>query len=245
VSHSDLAAYSRTHRHLLTDDLPPLLRRVFEPGVIADLGCGDGSILWALDRVGALREHTYAVDLSPDRVAAVSRVLPGLEGLVGDATSAPIADEAVDGVICSQVIEHLPDDLRLAPELVRILRPGGWFYVGSVSRGAHAWWIYRDGGERILDPTHVREYESLGELVAALEHPDLEIGSRNETPLRFPVLDLGLRALALARALTFDQLLTAYERRPRLARLRALTVRVPGYSVIEVAGHKRGSGRPA
>lgn len=236
---TDLATYSRTHRHLLTDDLPPLLRRLFEPGVIADLGCGDGSTLWALERAGCLRDQTYAVDLSPDRVAAVRAALPRVEGIVADATRVPLPDESVDGVICSQVIEHLPDDRLLAPEIARILRPGGWYYVGSVRRGPRAWWIYRDGERWILDPTHVREYESLAALRAAVEHPELEARSAEERRLRFPISDLGLRALAVVGAVGFEQLPTAYARRPRLQRLRALTVPVPGYSVIEIAGRKQ------
>jgi len=75
-----------------------------------------------------------------------------------------LPDASVDAVVSSQVIEHLPDDRLLAPEIARLLKPGGWFYVASVIRGPHAFWLYKGkppAPERWqLDPTHMREYES-------------------------------------------------------------------------------------
>jgi len=63
--------------------------------------------------------------------------------------------------VSSQVIEHLPDDRVLAPEIARLLKPGGWFYVSSVIRGPHAFWMYKGktpAPERWQpDPTHRRE----------------------------------------------------------------------------------------
>ncbi len=71
-------------------------------------------MIWALQREGRLGERTYAVDLSPDRVRAAEKVAPGVEGVVADATETTLADASVDGVIVSQVIEHLADDDLLA-----------------------------------------------------------------------------------------------------------------------------------
>jgi SAM-dependent methyltransferase len=228
-----IESYSRVHRHFLADDLPlPLLFETARGGagsVIADLGAGDGAVLWALKQRGLLGESVYAVDLSPDRV----------QGIVADATAVTdLADESVDGVIVSQVIEHLPDDRRLAPEIARLLRPGGWWYVGSVLRARHAWWIYRVDGVWRLDPTHVREYGSPAQLLQAVEHPALAVDDVRTAPFSFPAVDLALRAGALARVLPFERLSSVYVQRPWLARARRLRVRAPGFSVIEVAGHK-------
>ena len=239
----DFEAYSREHRHFLVADLPPLLREVARPGVIADLGCGDGSIIWALGQAGKLGGLAYAVDLSPDRVRAAAQVAEGVRGIVGDATSVPLEDASVEGIVVSQVIEHLPDDRLLAPEIARLLRPGGWFYVGSVLRGPHAWWIYRADGQRRLDPTHVREYRSEQELVDSLAHPDLSVDHVRTEPFRFPLVDLTARGLAFAKLLRHERLNTIYVGRPWLARARRLRVRVPDYRLLEVAGTKRGNGR--
>lgn len=41
-----------------------------------------------------------------------------------DVTNIPFASETFDLVICSEVLEHIPDDDRAISELVRILKPG-------------------------------------------------------------------------------------------------------------------------
>jgi SAM-dependent methyltransferase len=43
----------------------------------------------------------------------------------GDALHLPFADATFDRVICSEVLEHIPDDLGAMRELTRVLRPGG------------------------------------------------------------------------------------------------------------------------
>ncbi len=236
--------YTLRHRHVLDERLPPLLARMAEgprPATLADLGAGDGQCLWALSRRGWLGDTTYAVDLAPERVAAVTAALPQIVGIVADTADIPgIPSGSVDVAISSQVIEHIPDDRALAPEIARMLRPGGRFYVGSVLRAPRSWWIYRRDGEWVLDPTHVREYRSHEALVETLAHDDLVVERAMVSPFRFPVADLLLRALTMSGALPAEVLSSAYRDRPRVARVaRALAVRPPGYSVVEVVGRRR------
>ena len=239
----DLSSYTREHRHFYSDTLQPLLLETATDnpgGVVAELGAGDGSILWALEERGLLGEVAYAVDLSAERVARAEQVSPKIRGVVADATHVDeLPDGAVDGVLVSQVIEHLDDDRALAPEIARLLKPGGWWYVGTIVRGRRAWWIYRVDGTWQVDPTHVREYRSEGELLSALAHPELRVGHVRTTPLRFPVLDLALRAAAAVRILSHDAISSVYARRPSLAHARRLRIRVPGYRLLEVAGGRR------
>src|SRR5206468_6737962 len=100
---------------------------------------------------------------------------PKVEGIVSDVAHVDeLPDASVDAVISSQVIEHVPDDRVLAPEIARLLKPGGWFYVASVIRGPRAFWLYKGkppAPERWqLDPTHMREYESEEHFRSVLEH---------------------------------------------------------------------------
>jgi 2-polyprenyl-3-methyl-5-hydroxy-6-metoxy-1,4-benzoquinol methylase len=207
--------------------------------MIVDLGAGDGGVLWALNARGLLRYPVHAVDLSPTRVERALQVSPLVHGIVADATDvAALRDQSVDGVIASQVIEHLDDDRALAPEIARLLRPSGWWYVGTVLRGRRAWWVYRVSGGWQLDPTHVREYRSHADLIAALQHPQLEIKEVRTTPLYFPISDLALRALALAGILRPDRLSDVYVRTPILSAARRIRVRVPGYWLLESCGRK-------
>ncbi len=50
-----------------------------------------------------------------------------------DITALPFETESFDHVICSEVMEHIPDESRAARELVRVLKPGGNLVV-SVPR---------------------------------------------------------------------------------------------------------------
>jgi SAM-dependent methyltransferase len=236
-------------RYFLTEWMPPLLRETAErspPRVLADLGAGDGGTLWPLDNAGLVGEKIYAVDISAEHVALCERLSPKVTGIVSDVAHVDsLADASVDAVISSQVIEHLPDDRVLAPEIARLLRPGGWFYVASVIRGPHAFWLYKGkppAPERWqLDPTHMREYESEVHFRSVLEHPELELDVVRSSQLKFPLTDPLFRIAALARVIKREQLPEIYLRLPRRLRgaRRALGVPIPGYRWVEAAGHKR------
>jgi SAM-dependent methyltransferase len=238
----DLKTYAEKHRQFVVGEVPPLLKAAARRGpsaVVADLGCGDGWLVWALDRAGLVSERIFAVDLSPERVERASALSPKAEGIVADASAVhQLPSSSVDGVVCSQLIEHLDDDRLLAPEVARLLRPGGWFYVGSVLRGPRAWWLYRGEHGRLLDPTHVREYESRGEFVEALSHPELELDTVACRPFRFPIVDAVLRVAARTPGVSHEWLSDVYVRRPRLMTLRRLALSPPGYEMIEAVGRR-------
>lgn len=46
-----------------------------------------------------------------------------------DIMDIPEADGSFDGLICSHVLAHVPDDRKAMAELVRVLRPGGWAVI--------------------------------------------------------------------------------------------------------------------
>lgn len=88
-----------------------------------------------------------------------------------DVTNLPFCDNSFDSVICSEVLEHIPDDLRAMSELVRILKPGKTLAV-SVPRflPEKICWLLSDayfnanmGHVRIYKkPSLIKNLESLG-----------------------------------------------------------------------------------
>jgi SAM-dependent methyltransferase len=238
-------------RYFLTEWMPPLLRKTAErspPSVVADLGAGDGGTLWPLDRAGLVGETIYAVDISAEHVALCERLSLKVKGIVSDVAHVEeLPDGSVDAVISSQVIEHLPDDRVLAPEIARLLRPGGWFYVASVIRGRHAFWLYKGkppAPERWqLDPTHMREYESEEHFRSVLAHPELEFDVVRSSQLKFPLSDFVFRAAALAHVVPRSKLPELYLNLPPwVAKARrAVGVPIPGYRWVEATGRRRTS----
>ena len=80
-------------------------------------------------------------------------------------TRLELADGAFDAVICSHVLEHVPDDAAAMRELRRITRPGGWCLVLvplDVERAAtHEDPAVVDPEDRLREfrqPDHVRLY---------------------------------------------------------------------------------------
>jgi SAM-dependent methyltransferase len=240
-------------RYFLTEWMPPLLRQTAErspPYVLADLGAGDGGTLWPLDRAGLVGETIYAVDISAEHVALCERLSPKVRGIVSDVAHVEeLPDQSVDAVVSSQVIEHLPDDRVLAPEIARLLKPGGWFYVSSVIRGPHAFWLYKGkppAPERWqLDPTHMREYESELQFRSVLGHPQLRFDVVRSSQLKAPLTDLVFRVAALAHLLKRERLPELYLELPDWVTKtrRATGVPIPGYRWVEATGRRRAPAR--
>lgn len=97
-----------------------------------DVGCGEGRhSLAAYLRPGV---DVVGVDLSTaDLNTARSRITDmeafdpegNVNFLRGDAARLPFPDASFDRVICSEVLEHIPNYLSVIAELERVLKPGG------------------------------------------------------------------------------------------------------------------------
>jgi ubiquinone/menaquinone biosynthesis C-methylase UbiE len=101
---------------------------------ILDVGCGFGRHAYEAARRGAKvvtldagRDEvegvlgTFALMIEAGELASDAHVAV----IQGDALHLPFPDNHFDHVICSEVLEHIPDDSAAMAELVRVLRPGG------------------------------------------------------------------------------------------------------------------------
>src|SRR4030095_15059820 len=57
----------------------------------------------------------------------------------GSADRLPFTDASVSTVICSEVIEHIPDRPEVIGEMTRVLRPGGLLILGTPDYGRLLW----------------------------------------------------------------------------------------------------------
>ncbi|MHB1798589.1 MAG: class I SAM-dependent methyltransferase [Vulcanimicrobiaceae bacterium] len=137
-------------------------------GVCLDAGAGDG---WKLRRIidaSSLRrfEGIMAVDYSDIYIEHLRTIVPEANAYVADVQSLPFPDSSVDMLFSGQVIEHVPNDRKVAMEIRRVLRDGGEAVAGSILKLPSAGYYYRDNGEWRIDPTHLREYRTQEEFAS-------------------------------------------------------------------------------
>jgi SAM-dependent methyltransferase len=120
---------------------------------VLDLGCGEGR--HAISVYVSEDVESVGVDLNPgDIEIARQKSLDFIEQdnpkksltlTVADALDLPFADSSFDKVICSEVLEHIPDYRGVLLEIYRVLKPGGIF-AASVPRFGPEWlcWALSD-----------------------------------------------------------------------------------------------------
>jgi len=95
----------------------------------ADIGCGGGHYL--LDLLVPIAQRITGIDIFPENLRIAEqrirqRGLTDRARIVNaGAEAVPLEDESVDLVLCTEVLEHLPDAGHALREFRRILRDGG------------------------------------------------------------------------------------------------------------------------
>ena len=78
--------------------------------------------------------------------------------IVSDILDIPEPDASFDAVLCTEVLEHLPDPIRALDEMARLLRPGGTFIITAPfwSLTHFAPYHYATGFNRYFYELHLR-----------------------------------------------------------------------------------------
>ena len=121
--------------------------RGWSPGRAIDVGCGMGGNTAVLRDLG-----WQAVGVEYTATGAEIAAGRGIPVLRGDGRRLPVADSSVDLVMSTDAWEHIDDDVAVAAETARVLRPGGRALV-AVPAGMALW----SGHDVALG--HVRRYE--------------------------------------------------------------------------------------
>ncbi len=100
---------------------------------LLDAGCGDG--YWLHEFAGIRELETTGVDYNPLRVERARKAAPAARVVLGDLASLK-PEETFDVILCSQVIEHVADDVALLRLLRGLLAPGGTLILGTTNEGS-------------------------------------------------------------------------------------------------------------
>ena len=112
--------------------LPPALHPA---AVVLDLGCGPGSNLTRMLRLGLPFSRYVGFDLSPAMLTARRAHVPIEASFVqGDAQHLPFANESFDLILSTWMFSHMPEPVRVVDEAQRLLRPSGRLVVASITR---------------------------------------------------------------------------------------------------------------
>ncbi len=116
---------------------------------ILDVGCGSSKIIQFLP--GAV-----GLDFNIGKLRYLRRYHTRL--VHGSIFGLPFADESFETVICSQVIEHIPDTTEAVSELLRVLKPGGRLILGTPDYAGWQWPIIERIYERVIPGGYAEEH---------------------------------------------------------------------------------------
>lgn len=141
---------TRDSRELMSE----VALRLPDGGRVLDLGCGPRDQAAPLEYLGF---KYVGVDFSN-----------GAADFLADAHSLPFADSTFDCVFSYAVLEHLHNPFVALAEVVRVLKPGGWF-IGTVSQGEpfhasffhHTLWGLFALGNAVPEMRLVRAWDSM------------------------------------------------------------------------------------
>ncbi len=102
-----------------------------QPGdTVLDCGCGEGFYTLIFSELFDCRVH--ALDYSRGLVSRAKGWVSQKERVrfhIGDVVALPFPDETFDRIVCTEVLEHIPDDAKAVSELHRVLKRGGTLAV--------------------------------------------------------------------------------------------------------------------
>jgi ubiquinone/menaquinone biosynthesis C-methylase UbiE len=133
-------------------------------GDLLEVAAGTGILTRALARTLSPSVRITATDLNPAMIAR-ARTHAGLERVTwreADALALPFDDRTFDCVVCQFGVMFFPDKRTAFREILRVLRPGGWFLFSV--------WGDRRGSVLQIATTVVGHY--LSRAPASLVSPD-------------------------------------------------------------------------
>ena len=132
----------------------PVLKRLFRKAAhqqrnfrrVLNAGTGESGFAFLLASLPGL-EQLIETDISV--AGGRARVTSKQVFFCSSLTDIPLSDNTIDFILCTEVLEHIPDDQKALDELARVLVPEGWLLISVPTPPA------------VPDPAHVRDRKSV------------------------------------------------------------------------------------
>lgn len=109
---------------------------------VLDVGCGPGLLCGEMAHEVGVDGRVVGVDTSDSMLRIAGRNGQGLGQMSvrpGEATALPADDGAFDAVVCTQVLEYVPDVAAALAEFRRVLRPDGRLLLVDTDWASCVW----------------------------------------------------------------------------------------------------------
>jgi SAM-dependent methyltransferase len=144
------------------------IRRMFlhdvKPGRLLDIGCGEGTFLWRMHRLGW---SATGIDLDAKAIKNANARYRGLgiDFLPTDLLNARFPDHSFDAITMNHVIEHVLDPVELLVGSRRLLKPGGRLVVTTPNIQSYGHRKFQECWCGLDPPRHLQIFST-----AALQH---------------------------------------------------------------------------
>jgi 2-polyprenyl-3-methyl-5-hydroxy-6-metoxy-1,4-benzoquinol methylase len=128
---------------------------------IIDIGCGDGR---AIKFCSQRKAHVIFMDLNETKIKRLEKELNNtnagkVDGIVGDCTAIDIKDNTGDIIICTEVLEHVDDPVKVMTELARIGKPDAIYILTVPDPAGEALMKVTAPPIYFKKPNHIRIFE--------------------------------------------------------------------------------------
>ena len=129
---------------------------------VIDVGCGDGGFIGFCAQHGAevifVDSDEVKLRATQDRIKQTSAT--AYQGIVSNCAPIPLSDGVGDLVVCTEVLEHVPDPMAFLAELVRVAKPGARLLI-TVPDARSETFIAATAPEGYFEaPNHIRIFSA-------------------------------------------------------------------------------------
>jgi ubiquinone/menaquinone biosynthesis C-methylase UbiE len=149
---------------------------------VIDVGCGDSGFIGFVAERGAA---VILIDRDARRLASTEarvKLSParGCHAVQSDCDPIPLRDGIGDLVICTEVLEHVPDPVKFLNEVIRVAKPGAQLLVSVPDARSEQFVSATAPPQYFQEPNHVRVFSAQAFEKLILD-AGLEIESRQFT----------------------------------------------------------------